>query len=281
MTILIAILVLSAGTSALLTFLFGPCDALWWYLLRIPLLFLGAFVAWTVLYLLTLLILSKCVDVRKPVKKAHHGFRRILTETAQFLLLLGRVHIHAEGLERIDRTKPFLLVANHRSNFDPFVALSLLKGTELIYICKPAIFKMPCVGGIAHMSGFLSLNREDNREGLKTILRAVEILRDEQTAVAVYPEGTRNKTGEPPLLPFRAGAFAMAKRGQCPIVVAFTEHTEDVAHRYLRKRSHVNFTVLDVLPYAQIKEMPTDAISETVRARMEAYRNRPERSPEQ
>lgn len=273
MVILILILVLSAGTSALLTFVFGPCEPLWWYIARIPLLFLAAFVAWTVLYILTLLIVAKCVNIRKPVKKVHHGFRWVLTETAQFLLLIGRVRIHAAGLEKVDRSKPFLLVANHRSNFDPFVALSLFKGTELVYICKPSIFRMPVVGGIAHMSGFLSLNRENNREGLKTILRAVEILKDEQTAVAVYPEGTRNKTEEP-LLPFRAGAFSMAKRGHVPIVVAFTEHTEDVAHRYLRKRTVVNFTVLDVLPYEQIEHMQSDAISETVRARMEAYMNR-------
>lgn len=273
MTIFIVILCLSAASAGLLSWAFGPCEALWWFLLRIPLLFVGAFVAWTALYLLVLLIVSACIDTKKPVKKAHHGFRWVLAETAQFLLMIGRVHVHAEGLEKIDRTKPFLLVANHRSNFDPFVALSLLKGTELIYICKPSIFKIPIVGGVAHMSGFLSLNREDNREGLKTILRAVEILKDEQTAVAVYPEGTRNKT-DVPLLPFRAGAFAMAKRGKAPIVVAFTEHTEDVAHRYLWKRSHVNFTVLDVLPYEQIKDIPTDAISDEVRARMEAYMER-------
>ena len=273
MTILICILICSAAAAGLLSWAFGPSEALWWTIVRVPLLFVGAFVAWTALYLLALLIISACIDTKKPVKKAHHGYRWVLTETAQFLLIIGRVHIRAEGLERIDRSKPFLLVANHRSNFDPFVALSLLKGTEMIYICKPSIFKIPIVGGVAHKSGFLSLNREDNREGLKTILRAVEILKDEQTAVAVYPEGTRNKTEEP-LLPFRAGAFAMAKRGKAPIVVAFTEHTQDVAHRYLLKRTNVNFTVLDVLPYEQIKDMPTDAISETVRARMEAYMNR-------
>ena len=273
MTILILILLLSAGTAALLTLVFGPCEALWWFILRIPLLFAAAFVAWTALYLLTLFVISQCIDTKKPVKKAHHGFRWVLTETAQFLLLIGGVRIHAEGLERVDRSKPFLLVANHRSNFDPFVALTLFKGTEILYICKPSIFKIPIVGGFAHMSGFLSLNREDNREGLKTILRAVEILKDEQTSVADYPEGTRNKTDEP-LLPFRAGAFAMAKRGHVPIVVAFTEHTEDVAHRYLRRPTDVRFAVLDVLPYETIKDMQTDAISETVRARMETYMNR-------
>ena len=175
MTILILIFVLSAGTSALLTWAFGPCEALWWYIVRIPLLFAAAFVAWTALYLLTLLVIAKCVNIQKPVKKAHHGYRWVLTETAQFLLLLGRVHVHAEGLEKVDRTKPFLLVANHRSNFDPFVALSLFKGTESAYVHIVSHHtnvvcirkngetllekKVPCVSvtGIDHVTGLAEI----------------------------------------------------------------------------------------------------------------------------
>ena len=214
-------------------------------------------------------MISLCIDVHKPVKRVHHGFRRVLVETVELILILGRVKIRAAGLEQVDRTKPFLLTANHRSNFDPFIALKLFKGTDIVYICKPSIFQIPIAGGFAHMSGFLSLNREDNREGLKTILRAVDILKNEQTAVAVYPEGTRNKT-EPGLLPFRAGAFAMARRAHVPVVVAFTKHTEDIAHRFFLHRTVVDFTVADVLPADQIAQMQTHEISDAVRERMES-----------
>ena len=276
MIIYIFILALSACASALLSWAFGMC-AIWWFILRALLLFAGAFVALTALLFLVLFIWSLLIDKKKPVTRAHHGYRRFTAEFMRYILLLGRVHVHAEGVEQVDRTKPFLLVANHRSNFDPFVAMQVFKGTELIYICKPSIFKIPIAGAFAYKCGFLSLNREDNREGLKTILRAIDILKDEQTSVAVYPEGTRNQT-EATLLPFRAGAFSMAKRGNVPIVVVCTEHTADIAHRFLRKRTDVTFKVLDVIPSEQAATMHTTDLSDRIHAQMETYLNRNERN---
>ena len=276
MTILTILLVLSACASVLLSRVCGLC-AIWWLILRALLFFIGAFVALTLLFFLGLLIYSLFIDRNKPVTKAHHGYRRFTAEVMRFILLLGRVHVHAEGVEQVDRTKPFLLVANHRSNFDPFVAMRVFRGTELIYICKPSIFQIPIAGPFAHKCGFLSLNREDNREGLKTVLRAIEILKDEQTPVAVYPEGTRNKT-DAALLPFRAGAFSMAKRSEAPVVIACTEHTEDVAHRFLLRRTDVTFKVLGVLTPELIKDTPTTEISDLVHAQMEAYIKRNERN---
>ena len=276
MTVFMILLLLSACVSALLSWAFG-LGAIWWFCLRAVLLFAGAFVALTLLFFLALFVYSLFIDKTKPVTHAHHGYRRITGEVMRFILILGRVHVQVEGVERVDRTKPFLLVANHRSNFDPFVAMQAFRGTELLYICKPSIFRIPIAGSFAHMSGFLSINREDNREGLKTIKRAIEILTEEKTAVAVYPEGTRNKT-EATLLPFRAGAFSMATHAKVPIVVACTEHTEDVAHRFLRKRTDVTFKVLDVLTPEQFANLHTTEISDRVHAQMEAYINRSERN---
>ena len=276
MTIFVILLVLSAFAAALLSWAFGLC-AIWWFCLRAVLLFAGAFVVLTLLFFLGLLLYSLLIDRNKPITRVHHGYRRFTAEVMRFILLLARVHVHAEGLESVDRTKPFLLVANHRSNFDPFIAMQVFRGTELVYICKPSIFRIPIAGAFVYQCGFLSLNREDNREGLKTIKRAIEILKEEQTAVAVYPEGTRNKT-DASLLPFRAGAFSMAKRANVPIVVACTEHTEDVAHRFLRKRTDVTFRVLDVIPPERIADLHTIEISDAVHAQMEAYINRNERN---
>ena len=168
--------------------------------------------------------ISLFIDKRKPVTKAHHGMRRLMTETMELILLVGRIRVHAEGLERIDRTKPFLLVANHRSMLDPFLPSVLLKGTEIIYICKPEILHMPVAGSYAHVCGFPFIDRSNNRAALKTILHAVDILKDEQTAVGIFPEGTRNKT-DAPLLPLHPGSFSIAKRAGVPIVVAVNRNT--------------------------------------------------------
>ena len=267
MLIWILILLLSAGAAVGLSFAFGPCET-WWFVLRIPLLFLAAYFIWLILYALLFSVISLFINKKKPVTKAHHGMRWLMVETMQLILLAGRIRVHAEGLDRIDRTKPFLLIANHRSMIDPFLPLTLLKGTEIIYICKPEILKMPVAGSYAHICGFPFIDRENNRQALKTILRAVDILKEEQTAVGIFPEGTRNKT-DAPLLPLHAGSFSIAKRANVPIVVAVNRGTEKAIRQFLWHSTKVSFKVIDVLSPEQIADLSTQEIAELVREKLE------------
>jgi len=268
MLILIAILLLSVASTVLFTWLLGPCASLW-FVLRIPLLFLASFVCWLLLYTLFLFVLGAVINQKKPVKKPHHGMRRLMVETMELILFVGRIRVHGDGLERIDRKKPFLLVANHRSMIDPFLPLTLLKGTEIVYICKPEIQKMPVAGGVAHICGFPLIDRQNNRQALKTIFRAIEILTEESTSVAIFPEGTRNKTDDP-LLPLHAGSFSIAKRANAPIVVAANRNTEKALKRFFLHRTHVSFTVVDVLEPEQIAPLSTQEIAELVKEKLEA-----------
>ena len=268
MLIWILILLLSAGTAAGLSFAFGPCGT-WWFILRIPLLFLAAYVAWVILYALLFSFISLFIDKRKPVTKAHHGMRWLATETMQLVLLVGRIRVHAEGLDRINRKKPFLLVANHRSMIDPFLPLTLLKGTEIVYICKPEVKDMPVFGRYAHICGFPFIDRENNRQALKTILHAVDVLKDEQTAVAIFPEGTRNKT-DAPLLPLHPGSFSIAKRAGVPIVVAAARNTEKALRQVIWHGTKVSFKVVDVLTPESVADLSTQEIAERVAETLEA-----------
>ena len=251
MLIWILILLLSAGAAVGLSFAFGPCET-WWFVLRIPLLFLAAYFIWLILYALLFSVISLFINKKKPVTKEHHGMRRLMVETMQLILLAGRIRMHAEGLDRID----------------PFLPLTLLKGTEIIYICKPEILKMPVAGSYAHICGFPFIDRENNRQALKTILRAVDILKEEQTAVGIFPEGTRNKT-DAPLLPLHAGSFSIAKRANVPIVVAVNRGTEKAIRQFLWHGTKVSFKVIDVLSPEQIADLSTQEIAELVREKLE------------
>ena len=268
MLIWILILLLSAGTAVGLSFAFGPC-ATWWFVLRIPLLMLAAYLCWLFLYALLIAVISLFINKKKPVTRVHHGMRRLMVETMQLILLVGRVRVHAEGLDRIDRTKPFLIVANHRSMLDPFLPSVLLKGTEIIYICKPEILNMPVAGSFAHICGFPFIDRENNRQALKTILHAVDILKDEQTAVGIFPEGTRNKT-DAPLLPLHPGSFSIAKRAGVPIVVAVSRNTEKAIPQFFWHGTKVLFKVVDVLTPERIAGLSTQEIAEQVKEQLEA-----------
>ena len=69
-------------------------------------------------------------------------------------------------------------------------------------------------------------------------------------------------------MPFRNGAFQIAKRAGAPIVIAKTTGTELIAHRFARKRTIVRFDVLDVLEGAAVSKLPTREIGDYARSLM-------------
>ena len=63
----------------------------------------------------------------------------------------------------------------------------------------------------------LFLNRENPKEGLKTILQAIEYVK-KGISICIFPEGTRNKGEELSMLPFKDGALKISTKTGCPIV---------------------------------------------------------------
>lgn len=234
-------------------------------ILNIP-IFLGFYLALIALFFLVIFLISLTVNKQKPQVKTNHFFRWILNQTNALILILGRVKIKSSGLEKLEGLSPFLLVANHRSNFDPFIALRCCPKANLAYIAKPEIFAIPITGAVVHKCFFLSLDREDVRKGAETIKHAAELLKEGTVSIGIYPEGTRSKTGE--LLPFRNGSFKVAKIANAPIVIARTTGTEKIAHRFARKRTVITFEILDVLDSNQVASMTTWDIGEYTRNKM-------------
>ena len=156
----------------------------------------------------------------------------------------------------------FLLVGNHRSDFDPITAMYALRKRGLTFVTKKENGDIPVGGRIIIGSGCLSLDRSDDKQGLLVIRQAVRRIRDGEV-IGIYPEGTRSKTGE--LLPFRMGCFKAAQWAKCPLVVLKTENSELVEKNFLRRKTNVRLTVKAVLPYDEIADMSTVQIGEKVR----------------
>ena len=64
----------------------------------------------------------------------------------------------------------------------------------------------------------LFLDREDIKQGLKTILQAADYVKS-GISVCIFPEGTRNKNAdETDMLSFHDGSFKIATRAKSPII---------------------------------------------------------------
>lgn len=127
----------------------------------------------------------------------------------------GGAKVIAIGEDRIPTDTAVLYVGNHRSYYD--VILTYLRVPRLTgYVAKKEIEKVPILRSWMRNLHCLFLDRNDIKQGLKTILEAVEMVKN-GISVTIFPEGTRNKVPDT-ILPFHAGSFKIAEKGDVPIV---------------------------------------------------------------
>lgn len=259
----IILLFLAAALLAAALFVCLTGAALWKGLL----IFLGVFVLMHVLYLLVLYLASLTEDRHKPLEKQNAICRGGCAGLISIFCAYCNVRPHIVGEEKLPKEQKFLLVCNHRSMFDPLVIMDRLRKYNISFISKPSNMELPFLGRIAHGAGFLAIDRENNRNALKTILQAADYLKRGICSMAVYPEGTRSRTGE--LLPFHPGCFKVAQRAGVPLVISAVRGTENVKKRLPFRATDVYLDILEVLPPERVKEMSTNELSDHSRALME------------
>lgn len=228
------------------------------------------------LAVVTLAFLSICaLAVREGTYETHSRFYRwLLNGATAFAVWLLGIHVHCRGLEKLPKGR-FLLVGNHRSNFDPILTWYALKKYDLAFLSKEENFRIPIFGRIIRRCCFLPIDRQDPRKAMTAINQAAALLETDQVSVGVYPEGTRSKEGV--LLPFHNGVFKIAKKAGVPIVVVAIQGTETIHKNYFRRQSHVSLEITDVLPADFVAHSRTAEIGQRVRTSLEdALTNRKE-----
>ena len=186
-------LVLALLASCALTWAasgFATLHALW----QVPVFFAGSFLALVLLFLLVVLISCLFVDPKKLLEKPSGYFRFLLNEFCRLALALGGVHVNVTGLEKVPRDSRFLLVSNHRFAFDPLVFYSSMPWADLAFLSKKENFSIFVVAQIMRKVLCLPVDRNNDRESLKSILKAIQFIKDDKASIAVFPEGRTNRT---------------------------------------------------------------------------------------
>ena len=168
-------LVLALLASCALTWAasgFATLHALW----QVPVFFAGSFLALVLLFLLVVLISCLFVDPKKLLEKPSGYFRFLLNEFCRLALALGGVHVNVTGLEKVPRDSRFLLVSNHRFAFDPLVFYSSMPWADLAFLSKKENFSIFVVAQIMRKVLCLPVDRNNDRESLKSILKALSSL---------------------------------------------------------------------------------------------------------
>ena len=231
------------------------------------LLCIGIFLFEHLLYLLFFELCAVSVPMDKPLEKQSKICFWGCTNTGSLLSFYFRIHPEVIGLEKIPADSRFLLICNHRSLFDPLITIDQLRDYNIAFISKPSNFKLPIIGHVLYAAGCLPIDRENNRNALKTILTATDYINRDLCSVAIYPEGTRSKTGD--LLPLHSGSFKIAQKARIPIVVASISGTERIKKDFLFSPKKVTLTILEVISAETVLSLKTVELSDRARSLIE------------
>jgi len=160
---------------------------------------------------------------------------------AAFSIILWEcgVKVNVIDHDKIPRDRPVLYVGNHRSYFDIIVAYKYVVGPTG-FIAKSEFTKVPVLSHWISCLHGLFLDRKDLKAGLKTILEAIDHVKNDNTSYVIFPEGTRNHNAE--MLPFKEGSMKIATKSGCPIVPVAMTHMDDILenHSPIVKKTNVS-----------------------------------------
>lgn len=247
-------------------------EVLFW---TIPIFLVGYFIAAIILSVLILYIITLFIPTRKNKdEKPNIIYRFIVQFYSKFICELFGLDITIKGIEKLPKDKKYLLVCNHQSNLDPISTIASFykyKLGYLTFIMKDAVLKLPIVNRVLKGGGFLAIDRKNNRKGAQTILLASKRIEKGLYSIGLYPEGTRS--AGPDMINFRNGAFKVAQKARCPIVIMIIDNGYRIKRRFPWRRTRILLEVIDVLDYDQIKDIHTNEIGTIVHDKMTSALN--------
>ncbi len=163
---------------------------------------------------------------------------------------LAGLDFEIRGTEHLHAVRPAIFIFNHQSYLDSLVMAHLLR-RDFVAFVKQEVADNPLLGPIlrAHGTIFVSRGAQDQSGCMDQARVAIE----GGKSLAIAPEGTRSATGE--LLPFKPGAFLLARRMGVPVVPVVLHNVADALPkgRFLLRPATIEITILPPLMPDEIR----------------------------
>lgn len=163
---------------------------------------------------------------------------RLVQWAFNVILKISGVEVTVIGEENVP-DEPVLFIGNHRSYFDILLTYSRCRRLTG-YVAKKEMLRYPLLRDWMKRLYCLFLDRENPKEGLKTILQAIDYEKN-GISICIFPEGTRNDGEELSMFPFHNGSFKIAEKSGCAIVPMSLNNTVSIfeAHLPFIRKTHV------------------------------------------
>jgi 1-acyl-sn-glycerol-3-phosphate acyltransferase len=141
------------------------------------------------------------------------GMVRAKRAMSWFLKLLG-VEVETRHADRVPQEGGVIFMWNQASHLEHLI-LPVVLPRPYYSFYNNEVAHFPLYGRLLRTTGHIHLDRRDKASWRESLDVATERLKVGE-AFVISPEGTRSRDGR--LLPFKPGAFILAKQAQCAVV---------------------------------------------------------------
>lgn len=127
----------------------------------------------------------------------------------------------------------YILVAPHRTWFDPLYFALAASPKEFAFIAKKELFKNPLLAYVLRHANVLSVDREN--PGPSVIKEPVKILQNSDKSLIIFPSWTRHSQA------LKGGATLIAKLSKAPLLPAVYQGPLTFKSLFSRKKAVINF----------------------------------------
>lgn len=246
-----------------------PNDNIQVFSLKFFLIIITTFIVSLVAILLLIVLLYVILSFtfrKEEYENIPKGRKKLFNLGVEFIVAIVGVKVKYSGLEKLPKNQKFLIVANHRGIFDAVLLCHTFRKEKFVAVSKPENFTLPIAGPWIKGMGHLAIDRQNNRNALKTILKCIKYIEEDKFSIGICPEGTRNK--KEGLLPFKSGCFKIASKAKCPLVICTVTNADKVFKNFPFKKTTMEFHIVDVIEYEDLKDLSTHEIALLARRKM-------------
>lgn len=218
----------------------------------------------TVWCIISVIVLALTYPFDKSRRWVHEISRYM---TWVFFGLPPRVRRTIDGLENIDRSKPYVIVLNHTSGVDIIAAYKI--PLNFRWVSKREVFRIPFFGPMLLVHGDIPIERGNAAAAMAKVIHEGKIWLGRGASVAIFPEGTRSKDGE--IHRFKAGAFSLAKEAGVEILPVVMTGTASMFRGWrMNWTNRIRIRVLPAVGVGEAAEMDVKELAQEVQGRMAA-----------
>lgn len=202
-------------------------------------------------------------------RPAYYAISRFFWAPA--LLAVSNIRVKRMLQRDIKKVPPCIFFANHRSHFDiPVMMYSLPR--PLYFLAKKELRKVPFLGWGMAAIGMVFIDRSDRAAAIRSMEKAGKQIKKGKSIVT-FPEGTRSSSSD--LLPFKKGAFHLAKSQGIPLIPVAISGTEKILPKHGKLKSgQVRISVGEPIRKAEMDKMTIPELRQEAGDRLATLLNR-------